>query len=72
MNIIIKVDFDNLENSSSDAIYTEIIGYVETIEDAEFIINQLDAVEKYKGWNNISYPYFKYKEIKKLEVNNEN
>ena len=72
--LIIKHDFDNLENR--DAHEISHYGYIESEELAkEFIENYNSSAlyssnnvwcKKYKGWDKKIYPYLSYKEIEKI------
>ena len=62
--LIIRKDFDNLENRDTDRY--DILGYAETMEHATAIVKSLAISEpKYKGWDKNEYPQFSIKPIEK-------
>lgn len=66
--LIIRKDFDNLENRDTDRY--DILGYAETMEHATAIVKSLAISEaKYKGWDfsltKKEYPQFFVKPIEK-------
>lgn len=63
MYLIIKHDFDNLENYNPH--YTTIVGYIEGELDADIWIQKQDK-EQYKGWNGEMYPYYTKHKIEEL------
>ena len=63
MYLIIKHDFDNMENRAP--WYTTIIGYVENELDADVWIKSQNN-KKYKGWDSKMYPYYTKEKIERV------
>ena len=63
--LIIKHDFDNLENNSAQAHIKQIIGYVESEEQAKVEIEILEIKPHYsfRGWDGNMYPYWTIEKI---------
>lgn len=62
--LIIKHDFDNLENHQPH--YEEILGYAETLSGATASVKTLEiTTPKYKGWDKETYPKFAIKPVSK-------
>lgn len=65
MYLIIKHDFDNMENYNPD--YTTVIGYIKDELDANaWIESQND--KQYKGWDGAMYPYYTKEKIEKISI----
>lgn len=63
MYLIVKHDFDNMENYNPD--YTTIIGYIKDELDADtWIKSQND--KQYRGYDGEMYPYYTKENIKKI------
>lgn len=66
MYLIIKHNFDNMENHNPE--YTELVGYIKDELDADAWIESQGDIELYKGWNGMMYPYYTKQKIKKIEI----
>lgn len=66
MYLIIKNDFDNLENHNP---YVEnIVGYVEDENSAiQWINGIMEKIKQYKGYDGGTYPYYEKRHIEKLQ-----
>ena len=69
--LILTYDFDNLENSSSSAKYSTIVGYVNTREEAQEYVENEKKIDRefnctYKGWDNSIYPQYEIKEVPRI------
>lgn len=65
MYLIVKHDFDNMENH--EPWYTTIIGYAEDETDADMWMNSQND-KQYKGWDGRMYPYYTKEKIEKVCV----
>ena len=65
MYLIVKHDFDILENHNSE--YTTIIGYVENELYADVWIGSRHD-KQYRGWNGQMYPYYTKHKIKRIYI----
>ncbi len=73
MYLIERIWTDFLENHYINAVGYNVIGYVETLEEAESIVKNGRTYTRSDCWaisNEI--PQYRYKTIPKLEANNEN
>ena len=74
--LIIKYDFDNLENIVAKAEISTIIGYTNTKEEAEKYIEEAEKINKefsytYTSWDdNSTYPKYKIQEVQNIEIVN--
>lgn len=65
MYIIIKHDFDNMENQ--EPWFQEIVGYVDDeVSAIKWINDTIKDLRQYKGWDGGMYPYYEKKFIEKL------
>lgn len=65
--LIIKVEFDNMENHNP--IYEDILGFASTELEAAIEIGKLEKqCTKRKCWDGYYYPQFKTKRISKVKV----
>lgn len=69
--LIIKYDFDNIENHRGEAMRETIIGYYDNYDNAVNFIQSSKQEKIYKGWDNNEYPWYEIRPIKCLEKNNE-
>ena len=66
--LIIRLDFDNLENSTALAEYSTFLGYKITEKEAlEYIKEQETNIKKYKSWDNDIYPKYKIKKVEEIK-----
>lgn len=65
MYLIIKHDFDNMENHNP--YYTTIIGYIKDELDAD-VYCMSQNYEQYKGWDGKLYPYYTKQKIEKIDI----
>ncbi|WP_431785897.1 hypothetical protein [Paenibacillus lactis] len=68
--IIVKTDFDTWENELGNAIYKTNVGYEDDFKKANNMVDQLnqDFSKRYKGWDDIEYPYYQLIEIPKFDI----
>lgn len=65
MYLIIKHDFDNMENH--EPWLQEIVGYVEDELSAIRWINETTkSLRQYKGWDGSMYPYYEKRFVEKI------
>ncbi len=65
MYLIIKHDFDNMENK--DPWFNEIVGYTEDEIGAIKYINEIiKDIKQYSGYDGSMYPYYTKRYIEKL------
>lgn len=65
MYLIVKHDFDNMENYNPERI--TIIGYIKDGLDADaWCMSQ--NYEQYKNWNEKTYPYYTKHKIEKIDI----
>jgi len=64
--LIKETNFDRDKNRLEDAIHIEIIGYVDTIDEVQSKLKELNNCENYQGWDDNVYPIYKYEKIIKL------
>lgn len=65
MYLIIKHDFDNMENHNPD--YTTVIGYIKDELDADAWMKSQNH-KHYKGWDGKMYPYYTMQKIEKIDI----
>lgn len=71
MYLIEKIWIDSLENSYERAVGYNVIGYVETLEEAESIVKNGSTYTKSNCWAiSKEMPQYRYKTIPKLEAEN--
>lgn len=71
--LIEVIDFDVMENGVNDALSSEFLGYVDSIEEAEIKIEILKSESKfYRSWEciNNTYPKYTIKKVHKMIVEN--
>jgi hypothetical protein len=67
MYIIEELKTDSLENRISEALYFEIVGYFDTLEETEYYCNNGGIIPKGQCWaldNDVKK--YRYKKVKKL------
>lgn len=65
MYLIIRHDFDNMENRYPER--TKIIGYIKDGLDADaWCMSQ--NYEQYRGWDGKLYPYYTKQKIEKINI----
>ena len=65
--IIVRLDFDSLENHYGNALNYKILGYIDgDKEKAQKIVEELNKTQKYNTWDG-EYPKFSFIEVKNYE-----
>jgi hypothetical protein len=66
--MITKIDFDELENRISTALYSKILGYKVTEQEAEeYVREHKTKYDTYRGWDENIYPKYNISELNKLQ-----
>ncbi len=71
MFLIIKHDFDTMENEIGSAKKSSIIGVLDSDSQSQvdgWIADHDKLLEKYDGWDNSKYPYYTFQPVEILHV----
>jgi len=66
MNIykLVRIDFENLENSETDAISKKVLGHYKTLEGLQAKLESINQTGFYYGYNDQIYPQLTMEVIK--------